>query len=148
MVTSVTNFVKLALSLVSISNNIIDINSYAVSSDEVSGLIADSTEIKVSYLNTSNVTGSKNDLNYYIGFNTSSATKTYTCPKASDLNDGWYVYIGDDTGNAPTYAITISKEGTTSDTINGSSSYTISNAYGTVKLMKLASGKFKAISKY
>lgn len=70
----------------------------------------------------------------YLGYTTLTAARTVTLPAASAFNAGQRITIADETGNcSATLTLTINRAG--SDTINGLTSYVLSNARSSVTLV-------------
>jgi len=76
----------------------------------------------------------------YHGVTALTTGRTKTLPAASDLTDGHVLIVQDESGSAGSNNITISRAGT--DTINGSTSVSISTNYGRATLIKRGSGKY------
>jgi len=74
----------------------------------------------------------------YHGVTALTAGRILTLPPANSLQDGDELIIQDESGAAGTHTITISRAG--SDTINGSTSVTITSNYGRRRLIKRGSG--------
>ena len=70
---------------------------------------------------------------HYIGLDTDAGTIQVNLQGAGDAGVGRVIIIKDETGNAETYNITIEADG--SETIDGSLTQVINNAYGSLTLV-------------
>lgn len=79
---------------------------------------------------------------YYHAVTALTAGRTLTLPATADCEDGHTLTIQDESGAAGSFAITIQRAG--SDTVNGSTSTSISSNYGRRVLIKRGTGWFSA----